>query len=309
MEPLLNIFLACCALSASMAGYGALVLVNSASDEARVRQRLRLIASDGNRASRQAAEDGPLAKLKNVLLKKVSAAFGHDGVKSKDKLRAKLIAAGIYSPEATRSFIAARVVLLMVGGGFGLLLSLAAGYDWTLCLAGGGGAGYMLPVFWLRMQTKKNHVALMKGLPDGLDLMVVCVEAGLTIDAAMKRVGDELALAHPAIAREFSICHMETQIGLPRAQALKNLGARSNYSPLKALCAMLAQAERFGTSIAQALRVQSDGLRAQRQVRAEEAAGKASVKLTFPLVLFIFPSSFIVLMGPTILRMLETGMF
>ena len=309
MEPLLIIFLACCALSASMAGYGVLALVNSANADARVRQRLRLVTGDRDGGARKPDDAGPLSNLKDALLKKVSAAFGHDAVKSKDTLRSKLIAAGIYSPDATRTFVAARVVLLMVGGCIGLLLSLAAGYDWTLCLAGGGGAGYMVPLFWLRMQTKKNHVALMKGLPDGLDLMVVCVEAGLTIDAAMKRVGDELALAHPVIAREFSICHMETQIGLPRAQALKNLGARSGYSPLKALCAMLAQAERFGTSIAQALRVQSDGLRAQRQVRAEEAAGKASVKLTFPLVLFIFPSSFIVLMGPTILRMLETGMF
>jgi tight adherence protein C len=132
--------------------------------------------------------------------------------------------------------------------------------------------------------------------------MVVCVEAGLTVDAAMQRVGQELAIAHPAVSREFGISHMETRVGLSRSQALKNLGERTGNAALQSLATMLIQADRFGTSIAQALRVHSDTLRTQRQQLAEESAAKATVKLSFPLVLFIFPATFIVLVGPTIVN-------
>jgi tight adherence protein C len=150
---------------------------------------------------------------------------------------------------------------------------------------------------------------LQYGLADGLDLMVVCVEAGLTVDAAMQRVGQELGLAHPAVAREFGIAHMETRVGLTRADALKNLGARTGNASLQSLAAMLVQADRFGTSIAQALRVFADTLRTNRQHAAEEMAAKASVKISFPLVLFIFPSTFIVLCGPTIIELMNSSLF
>jgi tight adherence protein C len=139
--------------------------------------------------------------------------------------------------------------------------------------------------------------------------MVVCVEAGLTVDAAMQRVGTEMGLAHPALAREFSIAHMETRVGLSRGEALKNLGQRTGSPPLQSLAAMLVQADRFGTSIAQALRIHSETLRNNRQHAAEEMAAKASVKISFPLVLFIFPSTFIVLCGPTVIDLMNSPLF
>jgi len=139
--------------------------------------------------------------------------------------------------------------------------------------------------------------------------MVVCVEAGLTVDAAMQRVGQEFHIAHPAISRELGICHMETRVGLSRQEALKNLGVRTCNAPLQSLAAMLIQADRFGTSIAQALRVHADTLRVSRQHAAEEMASKAAVKMSFPLVLFIFPSTFIVLAGPTVYGLMHSSMF
>ncbi len=205
--------------------------------------------------------------------------------------------------------MAARVGFGIGGAGFGFLIGSALGYDTMFTTAMAGGVGYMAPMLWLKKKIKSNKRELSVGLPDGLDLMVVCVEAGLTIDSAMQRVGEELALAHPVISREFSICHMETRVGVHRQQALRNLGDRTDFVPLQSLAAMLCQAERFGTSIAKALRIQADGLRQKRQSQAEEAAAKASVKLTFPLVLFIFPASFIVMAGPVVLKMKESGFF
>ena len=147
------------------------------------------------------------------------------------------------------------------------------------------------------------------GLPDALDLMVVCVESGLTVDGAMQRVGSELGLAHPALSRELAIAHMETRVGLSRGEAMKNLGQRTGTPGLVQLASMLIQADRFGTSIAQALRVQADTLRNQRHAAAEESAAKASVKMSFPLVLFIFPATFIVLAGPTVIGLLNSPLF
>ena len=136
--------------------------------------------------------------------------------------------------------------------------------------------------------------------------MVVCVEAGLTVDSAMQRVGTDLAIAHPSLSRELNIAHMETRVGLSRGESLKNLGQRTGNPALQSLAAMLIQADRFGTSVAQALRVHADTLRTNRQFAAEESAAKASVKLTFPLVLFIFPATFIVLAGPTVVQLMES---
>jgi tight adherence protein C len=125
----------------------------------------------------------------------------------------------------------------------------------------------------------------------------------------MQRVGQELGLAHPALSRELGIAHMETRVGLSRSEALKNLGVRTGNAAIQSLSAMLIQAERFGTSIAGALRIHAESLRTKRQHAAEEMAAKASVKMSFPLVLFIFPATFIVLAGPTVIGLMKSALF
>ena len=231
--------------------------------------------------------------------------------KSREKqsgLRQSLARAGIYSPSAVRLVTGCKVILTFAGIALGYMFGLASDML-MLGLSFGGIVGYLLPTLWLRMKIKANQRDLNHGLADALDLMVVCVEAGLTVDSAMQRVGQELGLVHPALSRELGIAHMETRVGLSRTDALRNLGVRTGNPALQSLSAMLIQADRFGTSIAQALRIHADTLRQNRQYAAEEMAAKASVKMTFPLVLFVFPATFIILAGPTVLKMLQSPLF
>ncbi len=271
-------------------------------DDSKLRSRL---------ANQQQLRDQPPApKAVTPILHKIGAAAAEPFMpKSREKqssLRKCLNQAGIYSPAAAKLVTGAKFICLIGGllGGYvaGALL------DYTLLfLSLGGLVGYFMPKMWLNARIGKNQKALTQGLPDALDLMVVCVEAGLTIDSAMQRVGEELAIAHPAVSRELGIAHMETRVGLSRADALKNLGVRTGNAALQSLSAMLIQADRFGTSIANALRIHAESLRVKRQQAAEEMAAKASVKLSFPLVLFIFPATFIVMLGPTVIGLIESG--
>jgi tight adherence protein C len=162
---------------------------------------------------------------------------------------------------------------------------------------------FFLPDIILWFLGKKRKEAIFLALPDALDLMVVCVEAGLGLDAAMRKVAEELAKIYPIVSVEFGICNMQLQMGISRAEALKSLGDRSGVDDLKSLASILIQADKFGSSIAQALRVQSDSMRVRRSQIAEEKAAKTAVKLIFPLVLFIFPSIFVVLVGPAGIKM------
>ncbi len=222
-------------------------------------------------------------------------------------MRKQLAMAGVYSASAIRAVNGFKFILLIGGLSMGIVVGLITGY---LVLFGalGGIVGYLTPTVWLRGKVNENQKLLQLGLPDALDLMVVCVEAGLTTDASMQRVGEELAISHPAVSREFGIAHMETRIGLSRSEALKNMGIRTGNPAVQQLVAMLVQAERFGTSLADALRIQSETLRIKRQHIAEEMAAKASVKMSFPLVLFIFPATFIVLAGPTVIGLMNSEM-
>jgi len=224
------------------------------------------------------------------------------------EMKRRLARAGVYATGALRVIQGLKVILSLAG--------LAAGYwlgSWIdnvmIGIAFGGMFGFLMPTFWLRQQTKAHQRSLERGLPDALDLLVICVEAGLTLDAAMQRVGQELILAHPRLSRELEITHLETRLGLSRADSLKNLGERTGCTHLESLATLLVQADRFGTSVASALRVHAESLRISRQQAAEEQAAKASVKLTFPLVFFIFPAVLIVLAGPAAIGLFKSALF
>jgi tight adherence protein C len=272
-----------------------------------MRNRLKDSHSDERRKI-DAAASGPKPSLIARLGQMAAEPFMPKTREKQSGLRKQLAAAGLYQPSTIRVVTGLKVILMGLGLGLGYLIGIYLDQIF-LGLSMGGLVGYLTPTFWLKTKVNKNQKELQYGLPDALDLMVVCVEAGLTVDAAMQRVGQELNIAHPAISRELGICHMETRVGLSRQEALKNLGVRTGNAPLQSLAAMLIQADRFGTSIAQALRVHADTLRVSRQHAAEEMASKASVKMSFPLVLFIFPSTFIVLAGPTVIGLMHSSMF
>lgn len=167
--------------------------------------------------------------------------------------------------------------------------------------------GYMLPNAWLRWRIKRRQREIFESFPDALDLMTVCVEAGLALDAALARVGDEMRLKSVILADELHLVSLEMRAGSGREKALRNLALRTGVGEIDSLVALLVQSDRFGTSVADSLRIHSDNLRTKRRLRAEEAAAKIAVKLLFPLIFCIFPTLMLVLLGPsfiTIFRVL-----
>jgi len=164
--------------------------------------------------------------------------------------------------------------------------------------------GFYLPHLWLYIQVQNRQQKFVEGFPDALDLLVVCVEAGLALDSAIRRVGDEIALAHPVLSEELQYLSLQLRTGLTREMALRQLSQRMNVEDVRSLTSLIIQTDRFGTSIAQALRVHSDSMRKKRFHRAEEKAAKLPAKLVLPLMFFIFPVLFLVILGPAGLQAL-----
>jgi len=163
--------------------------------------------------------------------------------------------------------------------------------------------GYLLPTFWLRNRLQRRQTRIFHDLPDLLDLMTICVEAGLSLDSAMIKVCDDQQFKKSPLATEIRIATNETRAGKPRLEALRDIGERTMVDDLKSFAAMLVQTEKLGTSLAQSLRIFSDSLRTLRRQLAEEAAAKTSIKLVFPLVFFIFPAILVVILGPALIRL------
>jgi len=182
------------------------------------------------------------------------------------------------------------------------------GFSSPALLLGVTAFGFFIPRFLLKRKLKERQLRLRLGLPDALDLTVICVEAGLSLDQAMMRVGDDLRTAHPELSGEFHLFDLETRAGKPRVEALRNLAERTGVEDIRALVGTLIQTDRFGTSVAQALRVHSDSLRTERRQRAEEQAAKTTVKMIIPLVLFVMPSLIFVTVGPAVIQLLHIFM-
>jgi tight adherence protein C len=239
--------------------------------------------------------------------------------KQKGRVREALVSLGKLLP-ATAGKQATRAQLMMLRAGYRsadamlvvrgakLLLPLALvllvfstglyRYNPLLIVAAAAAIGFLLPEIWLVSRIRSRKRRLVLGLPDALDLLVICVEVGLGLDQAIVRVSQELRLVHPQLSEELHMVNLEMRVGKTRIEALRDLATRSGLDDLKALVAMLIQTERFGTSVAQSLRIHSDELRTKRRQRAEEMSAKTSVKMVPPLVFFIFPALMAVLLGP-----------
>lgn len=217
------------------------------------------------------------------------------------QLKLRLATVGWRSENAVAVYLGLKLVLTLIGGVIGafsfLQTSEISFKFWSVtCIC--AGAGFYLPdtvLTWLR---SRRQDAIFYTLPDALDLMVVCVEAGLGLDAAMRRVSEEMRQRAAVLCYELDLANLQVQMGRPRREVLHDLGVRNGVDDLRSLSAILIQADRFGSSIAQALRVQADSMRTRRKQQAEERAQKCAVKLLIPLILFIFPGVFVVLVGP-----------
>jgi tight adherence protein C len=221
--------------------------------------------------------------------------------------RTWLIQAGLRDPRYLSMYFGLRILGLLVGVAVAGALTRFRS-DRLLLIVIVGIIGYFLPRFLLKYRIRQRQRAIQLGLPDALDLAVICVEAGLSLDHSLQRIGEELRLVHPALSDEFQFITLEVQAGKTRAEALRNFAARVNIDDVRALVAVLLQTDRFGTSIAQALRIHSDALRVERRQRAEEAAAKTTIKMVPVLVFFIFPPIFFVTLGPAIIQLVRTVM-
>jgi tight adherence protein C len=225
----------------------------------------------------------------------------------RQKMQLRLIKAGYHSDQAIYNYLAAKILCPLIFVGIFIFTRMVYKFETQviisiiLLLV----IGFFLPSIWVYLMTKTRQERVLKGLPDALDLMVVCVESGLGIDMTFKRVGDEMRPLCKDLSEEFALTNLEVRAGISREDAFKNMNLRIGLSEINSLMTMLTQTSRFGTSLAKSLRVHADGMRTKRRQLAEETAAKSAVKLVFPLVLFIFPAIFVVLIGPGAIKIIK----
>jgi tight adherence protein C len=295
-------------LVAGVALVGYAIFGGRDKDHGKVMRRMAGRSKDTEEAK---ADAGGAQAAKNIMTKVAPMAMKPVMPRSDEQmsmLRVRLANAGFRDESASSIFLASKTILALIFGIGTAMLALNRGAQGMTVFglaAIVGTVGFVLPEAWLWLARRKRAEAIRNGLPDSLDLMVISVEAGLGLDAAIQRVSDEMASVHPTLSQELSLANLETQMGLPRAEALANLANRTGVAEMRSLVAVVTQAERFGTSIARALRNQADALRIKRRQAAEERAQKTTVKLMLPLILFIFPAIFVVLGGPAALKFIE----
>jgi tight adherence protein C len=236
-------------------------------------------------------DDGPFVKRMSAIVPRSPA--------STNRLRRRFMRAGCHTLTPIAVYTAAQIVLPVMFGLLAVVLFGVGNWPVIACFAL---VGWLLPGFVLSRRIKARQRVIQNGLPDALDLMIVCLEAGCAMDQAILKVGEELAAAYPALSEEFKLLITETRAGKPRIEAFKNLAVRTGVEDVRGLVAMLVQTDRFGTSVAQALRTHAEVSRTRRRQRAEERAAKIGVKLVFPLVFLLFPAFFVVTLGPPVIQ-------
>lgn len=274
----------------------------------RVRSRVEELRGGDGSNRRGRVSDQTSSRTISSRLMQVGQRLNLNHTTDRPRLEQRLAQAGIHDPSAVPKYFAARLVLMILTAAAAIATSLAeyVRLDMALllaCLAGGFGA--ILPSIWLDRRIARHHLLLRKSLPDLLDLMTVCLEGGLSLQETIRRVGDELCLAHPALAVELNIVQRDIELGATVDQALKRFANRTDYEGVRTLSTFIREAQRFGTNITEALRSHADMLRSQREQVAEENAQKAAVKILIPTLLLIFPAVFVVAVGPAIIQIQE----
>jgi tight adherence protein C len=285
-----------------------LVLDWTGNRSSRAEQRLDDLSDPASRKRAEAKGGSSMSRMLQAAAPALSAPLQPKTELEQSKLKQSLSHAGFRGESAASVYMGLKVIGLaagfFIGGGitfFVMGFTIGALIRTVVC----AGVLFYLPSLVLWWLGRKRKQAIFLGLPDALDLMVVCVEAGLGLDQAMRKVAEEMKRTYRVISDEFGLCNLQLQVGRGRTQVLQELGSRSGVDDLKSLASILIQADKFGSSIAQALRVQSDAMRTRRRQIAEEKAAKTAVQLIFPLVLFIFPGIFVVLVGPAAITMVR----
>ena len=259
------------------------------------RRMLQMVRSnrpdERNVGSKERLQEGILSMARDLRIR--------FGLAADDKVKQRLLSAGIRTSRGLNAYSASRILGPLLGLVCGSLIHT----NTIFCALSLAAVFYLVPDMWLRTMIKKRNERIRKSLPDALDLLVICVEAGLGLDQAMLRVGQELSISHPDIHYEFMQVNLEQLAGKPRLEAWKSAAERTAIPEFALFVSMLTQADRFGTPIVRALSRFGDEIRLKRRQRAEEMAAKTKIKILFPLVLFIFPCIFIVLLAPAMLSL------
>ena len=299
--------LICLAIFVGIWVVGDIYFNKATRSESRLDQLRRRNSGEPVDEKKNSAKDG-IEKLLSKASPGLSSAIQPKSEKDVRKKRMKLDSAGFRSEKAVEYLLALQVISLIFGlfiGGIGSIWATGLTTKAAIYTFGAGALFFFLPDLILSFIASKRKEKIFLGLPDALDLMTVCVEAGLGQDQALRRVSSELDKAHPVIASEFQACNHELQMGKTREDVLHDLAERNDVEDLRTLANVLIQVDRFGTSVAKALRTQSDAMRVRRRQIAEEKASKTAVNLIFPLVLCIFPGIFVVLVGPAAITMVN----
>ena len=253
-----------------------------------------------------------VAQMARVALPKMGQIIVPDDEAERTKLQARLVHAGLYHRQAMHLFLGVKLVLLVLAVivGIGLtttkIIPLGKGLPIALVLFLAGMIG---PSFWLDKRKAKRQSALRQGLPDALDVLIICLEGGLGMQGGIKRVADELSAAHPALGGELKIVDREIQLGRSPGEALNHFARRSDLEEALSLSSVVTQSERFGASLVKSMRTHSEALRIKRKQKAEEKAQKASTMILAPPLLFIFPAVFMVLLAPAVYEIIKSPFF
>lgn len=287
----------------------------SGSTKPRALERLEEIKNPQQRRKRMEEEQGQQMTTSDAVTRVLSKASPTLSAPLQPKseleinaLKLRLATGGFRSENAVNMFLSLKFAGLLLGLlGSGVTLTALQAFNQKAVMMAFSCAGvlFYLPDIVLAFITSSRKEQIFLGLPDALDLLVVCVEAGLGLDAALRKVSEEMARTYRVLADEFRMANLQMQMGKQRSEVWRELGIRSGVDDLQALATILIQAEKFGSSVAHALRVQSDAMRTRRRQIAEEKAAKTAVKLIFPLVMFIFPGIFVVLVGPAGITMVR----
>lgn len=270
----------------------------------RLNTRLRDLSGQGG----PAMDTITLGKIASTTLPRMGTPFIPTDEGERTKLQTRLIHAGLYRRQAMVVFLGVKVLLIAPA-----FLCVAASLIGVVTLWQGliiGGClvivGLIGPSFWLDRMKRKRQSNFRRALPDALDVLVICLEGGLSLSAGLRRVSTELRTAHPELASELAIVQREVQLGLTSGEALKKMGERSDLEEVRSLASVILQSERLGASLVRSLRVHAESLRLKRYQRAEEKAAVAATKVLFPTLLFILPAVFVVVLGPAAFHLIET---
>jgi tight adherence protein C len=293
---------------AVMMGAGCLGLLASLilnGRKSRVEHRVDALSGRGRVMSDRRA--GPHGSVNS--LPRVGTLIEPTNEEERSLLRIRLIQAGYYSPQSMAVFLTVKLLMMVAPAILGLVLGLLHVFPMRtsvllgICL---GMIGMVGPSFWLDHAKKKRHKVLTKSLPDALDLLVICLEGGLTLQSGINRLATELKTAHPELANELLIAQREVQMGLPESEAIHHMGTRTDLEEIRSLSSVISQAEQFGSSLVKAMRIHAGAMREQRKQRAEEMAQKAGTKILLPTLLFIFPAVFVVILGPAFFQVMRS---